>query len=181
MRTSRWIAGIAVLGALSMVTVATGLTAAAAPAPAAPAATASADTASADTARGRDGGTVVLRYDIRFRPLAENYVDIGSPGPGVGDLLVFQDQILDRQGRQVGVQGGSCTITALLPVGFQTHCVGTVSLPAGQIAFQGLVTDAPEKRMAVVGGTGRYRQAAGELTVLELGQNEAGTLTIRLR
>jgi len=59
--------------------------------------------------------------------------------------------------------------------------VGTVSLAAGQIAFQGLVTDAPEKRMAVVGGTGRYREAAGELTVLELGENEAGTLTIRLR
>ena len=32
---------------------------------------------------------------------------------GVGDLLVFQDRILDR-GRQVGVEGGICTITALL-------------------------------------------------------------------
>ena len=76
----------------------------------------------------------VLRYDIVFRPTDQNYVDLGTPGPGVGDLLVFQDRILDRRGRQVGVEGGSCTITALLPGGhFQTHCVGTVSrLPAGR-------------------------------------------------
>ena len=119
-----------------------------------------------------------LTYDIAFRPQVENFVDIGTPGPGIGDLLVFQDRIL-RAGRQVGVEGGTCTITALLPDGFQTHCAGTVSLPGGTIAFQGLVTDKPEKRMAVVGGTGRYRTAAGELTVLELGHDEAGTLTIR--
>jgi hypothetical protein len=94
-------------------------------------------------------------------------------------MLVFQDRILDH-GRQVGVEGGTCTITALLDGGhFQTNCVGTVSLAAGQIAFQGLVTDAPDKHMAVVGGTGRYRDAGGELTVLELG-NDVGTLTVRL-
>ena len=121
----------------------------------------------------------VLRYDIAFRPFGENYVDVGTPGAGIGDMLVFQDRILDH-GRQVGVQGGTCTITALLEGGyFQTHCVGTVSLAAGQIAFQGLVTDAPDKHMAVVGGTGRYRDAGGDLTVFENG-DDTGTLTVRL-
>jgi hypothetical protein len=133
--------------------------------------------AAAPAAGVQQGST--LRFDIVFRPQDQNFVDIGSPGPGVGDLLVFQDRILQR-GRDVGVEGGSCTITALLGDGFQTHCIGTVSLPGGQIAFQGLVSNAPEKRMAIVGGTGRYRTAAGELTVLELGHDEAGTLTIRL-
>jgi hypothetical protein len=133
-----------------------------------------------DPSAAQRPGTV-LRYDIVFRPTDQNYVDLGTPGPGVGDLLVFQDRILDRRGGQVGVEGGSCTITALLPGDhFQTHCVGTVSLPAGQIAFQGLVSDLPEKRMAVVGGTGRYRTAAGELTVVELGHDNAGTLTVKL-
>ena len=75
--------------------------------------------------------STVLRYDIAFRPFQENFVDVGTPGPGVGDMLVFQDRILDH-GRQVGVQGGTCTITALLAGGhFQTRCVGTVSLRAG--------------------------------------------------
>jgi hypothetical protein len=163
-RRSTWVVGLVVAGVVA------GGAVAASAAPPAPA-------AAAPAARG---GDTVLRFDLVFRPQDENYVDVGSPGPGIGDLLVFQDRVLDRTGRQVGVEGGSCTITAILADGFQTHCVGTVSLPGGQIAFQGLVTDKPEKRMAVVGGTGRYRTAAGELTVLELGHDEAGTLTIRL-
>lgn len=135
---------------------------------------------SASAAPTGDSTGSVLRYDISFRPQEQNFVDVGTPGPGIGDQLVFQDRILDH-GRQVGVEGGSCTITALLPGDhFQTHCVGTVSLPGGQVAFQGLVSDAPEKLLAVVGGTGRFRTAAGTLTVLELGENEAGRLTIRL-
>jgi hypothetical protein len=166
MRLSRWVAGLAAVGAVAATAVATSLTATAAPAPAPAAANPRSD--------------IVLRYDVRFRPLMDNFVDLAAPGFSIGDQLVFQDRVLDRSGGQVGVQGGTCSITAVLPDGFQVHCVGTVSLPDGQIAFQGLVTNAPEKRMAVVGGTGRYRTAAGELTVLELGENEAGTLTIRL-
>ncbi|HEY7102328.1 MAG TPA: hypothetical protein VH573_11880 [Mycobacteriales bacterium] len=161
MRRSTWVVGLGVVA----VVVAGAVSASAAPTAATPA---------QSTAKG-----TVLRYDIAFRPFQENFVDVGTPGAGIGDMLVFQDRILDH-GRQVGVQGGTCTITALLDGGhFQTHCVGTVSLAAGQIAFQGLVTDAPDKHMAVVGGTGRYRDAGGELTVLELG-NDVGTLTVRL-
>ena len=161
MRRSTWVIG---LGVIAVVVGGGGAVSASATPAVAPATAAT--------------GTV-LRYDIAFRPFEQNFVDVGTPGPGIGDMLVFQDRILDH-GRQVGVQGGTCTITALLDGGhFQTHCVGTVSLPGGQIAFQGLVTDAPEKRTAVVGGTGRYRDAGGELTVLELG-NDVGTLTVRL-
>ena len=161
MRRSTWVVGLGVVA----VVVGGAVSASAAP-----------TARSAGDARRQ---STVLRYDIAFRPFQENVVDVGTPGPGIGDMLVFQDRILDH-GRQVGVEGGACTITALLDGGhFQTHCVGTVSLAAGQIAFQGLVTDAPDKHMAVVGGTGRYRDAGGELTVLELG-NDVGTLTVRL-
>ncbi len=163
MRRSTWVVGLVVAGVVGGGAVAASAAPTAAPA----------------TPAARSGDTV-LRFDLAFRPQDENYVDLGSAGPGIGDLLVFQDRVLDRTGRQVGVEGGSCTITAILADGFQTHCVGTVNLPGGEIAFQGLVTDKPEKRLAVVGGTGRYRTAAGELTVLELGHDEAGTLTVRL-
>jgi hypothetical protein len=162
-RRSTWVVGLGV----TAVVVGGAVSASAAPTGTTPA---TATTAAKNT---------VLRYDIAFRPFPENFVDVGTPGPGIGDMLVFQDRILDH-GRQVGVEGGTCTITALLPgAHFQTNCVGTVSLAAGQIAFQGLVTDAPDKHMAVVGGTGRYRDAGGELTVLELG-NDVGTLMVRL-
>ena len=111
MRRSSWIATI-VLAVLCAIALVTSL-----------GAIASAQ-ASNSEANGR-----VLRFDILFRPFEENYVDVGSPGPGIGDMLVFQDQILDRQGRQVGFEAGTCTITAVIDTGFQTHCVGTVSLP----------------------------------------------------
>ena len=131
----------------------------------------------------------VLRFDVGLRDFQKNYVDIGTAGPGVGDLLVFQDRVF-RKGTKtkIGVEGGSCIVTALLGKGFQTHCTGTVSLAGGQISFQGLVTDAPRKVMAVVGGTGNYDGAAGELTLVENGDGTnsgkddgTATLTIELR
>jgi hypothetical protein len=134
-------------------------------------------------------GHGTLRFDVQFRDFDKNYLDLGGQGPTVGDLLVFQDRLIDPVShQQVGVEGGTCTVTDVLQAGFQTHCVGTVSLDgAGQISFQGLVTNAPVKPLAVVGGTGKYRGASGELTLLEngdgtdTGQDDGtGTLTITL-
>jgi len=116
---------------------------------------------------------------VQFRPLMENYVDLGGAGFSVGDLLVFQDTLLDQKGATVGTQGGTCTITAVLPDGFQTHCVGTASLPDGRISFQGLTSNAPAKPLAVTGGTGTYQAATGDLTLTENG-DDTGALRIRL-
>ena len=120
-----------------------------------------------------------LDFAVQFRPLMENYVDLGGAGFSVGDLLVFQDTLLDQKGATVGTQGGTCTITAVLPDGFQTHCVGTASLPDGRISFQGLTSNAPVKPLAVTGGTGAYQAAFGDLTLTENG-DDTGTLRIRL-
>jgi hypothetical protein len=120
-----------------------------------------------------------LDFAVQFRPLMENYVDLGTAGFSVGDLLVFQDTLLDQKGATVGTQGGFCTITAVLPDGFQTHCVGTASLPEGQISFQGLTSNAPVKPLAVTGGTGTYQSATGDLILTENG-DDTGTLRIRL-
>lgn len=137
---------------------------------------------------GQGGGNHTLRFDVHFRDFNKNYVDIGAPGPTVGDLLVFRDRLFDPVShQQVGVEGGTCTITDV-QAGFQTHCVGTVMLADGQICFQGLATDAAVKPLAVVGGTGKYQGASGVLTLVEngdgtnTGQDDGtGTLTIALR
>lgn len=120
-----------------------------------------------------------LDFAVQFRPLMENYVDLGAAGFSVGDLLVFQDTLLDQKGATAGTQGGACTITAVLPDGFQTHCVGTASLPDGQISVQGLTSNAPVKPLAVTGGTGTYQAATGDLILTENG-DDTGTLRIRL-
>jgi hypothetical protein len=134
-------------------------------------------------------GNSTLRFGVHFRDFDRNYVDLGGEGPTVGDLLVFQDKLIDSgTHQQVGVEGGTCTVTAVLQAGFQTHCVGTVQLADGQISFQGLATDAPVKPLAVVGGTDEYRGASGELILVENGDGSntgqddgTGTLTITLR
>jgi hypothetical protein len=122
----------------------------------------------------------MLTFAVQFRPFPENFVDLGDPGPGIGDQLVFQDDLMDLAGHHVGVEGGSCVITAALPDGFQTACLGTVSLADGQISYQGLVSNAPTKVLAVVGGSGRYRGASGEATLVEFGHDDAGTLTVSI-
>jgi hypothetical protein len=132
-----------------------------------------------DQDRDRDRGrSTTLEFDANLRPFDQNFVDVGSPGPGIGDLLVFQDDLL-AEGAQVGVQGGTCTVTAVLAEGFQTHCVGAVQLPDGQIAFSGLATEDPVKELAVVGGTDRYRRAGGSYTFVENGDG-TGSVTIEL-
>ena len=117
-----------------------------------------------------------------------NYVDIGAPGPSVGDLLVFNDGLFDPVShRRVGAESGVCTIVDVL-AGPQTSCVGAAKLTAGQISFQGSATDAPVKPLAVVGGSGSYQGASGEFTLIENGDGTnsgkddgTGTLTITLR
>ena len=147
------------------------LTAIAVAATAAVAAPATTTAARADT---------TLSFHVTFRPFEQNYVDIGPAGPGIGDTIVFQDDITDTHAHKVGVEGGACTLTAVLTDSFQIHCTGTISLPDGQIAYQGLASNAPVKTLAVVGGTGPYTGARGEAVLVELGHDHAGTLTIRL-
>ncbi len=143
----------------------------------------------ASDSESRDAAKHSLKFDVKFRDFQKNYLDLGAPGPTVGDLIVFQDRLFstDRH-RQVGVQGGTCTVTSVPPAVLQIHCVGTASLPGGQISFEGLATDAPVKLLAVVGGTGGYQGVSGEATLVEngdgtgTGQDDGtGTLTIVMR
>jgi hypothetical protein len=103
--------------------------------------------------------------------IQEEFVDLGAPGPTLGDMLVFSE-VLRERGREVGTSGGVCTITEAVPpytvVTF--HCVATLSLRRGQITLQGLIEvqgedDPGPFTVAITGGTGRYSGAGGEATV----------------
>ncbi len=108
----------------------------------------------------------------------EEFVDVGPPGPSLGDAQVFSED-LHRRGATVGQYHVLCTITRadVRTRAFTAHCTGTASLPGGQIATQGLVTSAQLERepfdQAITGGTGAYRRARGEAVIDEAGPQPA--------
>jgi hypothetical protein len=100
-----------------------------------------------------------------------NFLDLGDPGPTLGDEIVFSE-FLRIRGRGVGESGVVCVVTqAMPPYDVLTfHCVATLSLRRGQITLQGLVEvqgedDPGPFTVAITGGTGKFRCACGEAVV----------------
>jgi Dirigent-like protein len=123
-----------------------------------------------------------MRFGVRFSPF--NVIDVpplakhrGDYRPG--DYAVFSDVLVNPAGTAVGTEGGSGLITAASATGFQVEFDLSIKLPQGQIAVQGLSSTAPNKRLAIVGGTGQFVGAAGHIDLVEHGDG-TGTLTITL-
>ena len=103
------------------------------------------------------------------------FLDLGAPGPSLGDQLVFSE-ILRQRGREVGDSGVTCTVTEAVPPYdvLVFHCVGTLSLRGhGQITLQGLIEvqgedDPGPFKVAITGGTGDFVGAAGEAIVRDI-------------
>ena len=100
--------------------------------------------------------------------IQSEFLDLGTAGPSLGDQFVFSETLF-RHGREVGVSGGVCTVTQVVPpydvVTF--HCVATLSLGRGQITLQGLLEfqgedDPGPFTVAITGGTGAFFGASGE-------------------
>jgi len=122
-----------------------------------------------------------LTFDVVFSPFelveANNQRPPGSP-VALGDEIVFHDQ-LSTKGRQVGDEVGSCVIAAVDPEVI-ANCSGVIRLPGGNITIQFPNVPGPDpKALAVTGGTGSYRAAGGEGTLIEFG-NGRGRLTLHL-
>ena len=103
-----------------------------------------------------------------------NSLDLGAPGPTLGDEIVFSEYLRIR-GRGVGESGVVCVVTqAMPPYDVLTfHCVATLSLRRGQITLQGLVEvqgedDPGPFTVAITGGTGKFRCACGEAVIRDV-------------
>jgi allene oxide cyclase-like protein len=112
------------------------------------------------------------RHDRSFKLVAKQtefqMLDL-APSGSVGDQFVFADDLY-RDGRWVGDDGGSCTITRFESYDeFDANCIDTLRLRGGQIALQGLVTFSDggldRSTVAITGGTGSYRGASGEVDI----------------
>src|SRR5262245_3019151 len=95
----------------------------------------------------------------------------GTSGDDVGNILTFANDVFNASNsRKVGTDQGSCI---RMVVGESWECNWTTFLPAGQITVEGPFYDTADSVLAITGGTGRYRNARGEM---ELNfRNPAGT------
>ena len=134
---------------------------------------ASASSSQAGSSAGDENDVEVIR--LTAIDAQDTFLDLGEPGDSLGDQSVFS-QDLFRRGEKVGTSGVVCTIVHLEPmVSATAQCVGTAELPRGQITFQGLLTftNGPSTfRLAITGGTGRYRTAHGVAIVEEVSETE---------
>ena len=103
------------------------------------------------------------------------YIDTGEPGDSVGDILVFDQPLLDEQRQTIGNNSGTCIRTR---VHHSYQCQWTLTLANGSIQVAGREFDAGASQISVVGGTGKYAGIVGEMRSVN---NNDGTFTQTLR
>jgi allene oxide cyclase-like protein len=96
-------------------------------------------------------------------PNSEVYVDAGPKGESVGDTVAFRETIL-RHGKKAGTISILCVATS----SSTSRCWGTMRISGGTLDAAGDVLFAKTFSLPVVGGTGAYAGAKGELTITQL-------------
>lgn len=107
-------------------------------------------------------------------------VDVDPPGESLGDQFISSSLLL-QHGTRVGRMEATCTVTNLTPGA--ALCEAAMRLNEGQIALMGRVPmDAlmglQPVKVAVVGGTGAYRNAGGFASFTPTQTNAKLTLTL---
>lgn len=122
---------------------------------------------------GNEPHTLVTIADARAD--GAELVDTGGSGDTVGDIVVFDQPLLDEHGQRIGNNSGSCIRTR---PAHSYQCQWTLTLQDGSIQVAGREFEHGASPIAIVGGTGRYAGIRGEMQSLN---NEDGTFTQTLR
>ena len=107
------------------------------------------------------GGTAAGGSTIRVveRATTDAVTETGKKGDTAGDLLTFANQVYDSaNAKAVGADDGWCIRTV---AGKSWECAWTTTLAGGQIMVAGPFLDAGPSKLAIVGGTGSYKNARG--------------------
>jgi allene oxide cyclase-like protein len=125
----------------------------------------------ASFASAHTDNVTVLR--LTTRQVEDQPVDVAPTGgpPSLGDSFVFSENLL-RDGHKVGVSGGVCTFVRLKHPPAALQCVVTARLGRDQLTVQGLAFEQPRNVFAITGGTGRWRNAGGQVVVREVSDTE---------
>ena len=113
--------------------------------------------------------TFVTIADARVN--TAQYIDTGEPGDSVGDILTFDQPLLDEDMKEIGNNSGTCVRTR---IGHSFQCQWTLTLENGTIQVSGRELDQGASILSIVGGTGLYSGISGEM---ESTNNTDGTFT----
>jgi hypothetical protein len=104
------------------------------------------------------------------------FVDNAPKGrsPSVGDVFIYTNPVFTRHGGRVGSDYRVCTVVGSLVM----SCTGTLQLPNGQLMLQSLGAAQAGTSEAVVGGTGAFVGARGQLTAHTTGKHTTIDITL---
>ncbi len=117
--------------------------------------------------------TLVTIADARDKPA--RYIDNGDPGDSVGDVLTFDQPLLDEDMMKLGNNSGICIRTR---VQHSFQCQWTLSFDNGSIQVAGREFDQGTSNLSIIGGSGKYSGITGEM---DSTNNGDGTFTQVLR
>ena len=85
-------------------------------------------------------------------------IDLGAPGDSPGDMVVFDEPLLNANYEPIGANSGFCIRT--LPGKF-SECQWTLTLANGTITVAGREADSGASMIPIVGGSGDYLPVGG--------------------
>lgn len=107
-------------------------------------------------------------FTVHLHQTSDTRVDLGTKGFSAGDQEVGAANIT-RNGRRIGWANMSCTTARVGQSSADEMCDYVLHLGAAQITAAGSVRAGQHGpgtfHMPIVGGTGRYRGAAGQLAI----------------
>lgn len=117
--------------------------------------------------------TLVTIADARSQ--AAQVIDIGDAGDSQGDMLIFDQPLLDADMQEIGTNSGICIRTR---PSHSFQCQWTLTFENGTITVAGREFDTGTSLISIIGGTGDY---AGITGVMESTNNNDGTFTQTLQ
>jgi hypothetical protein len=101
------------------------------------------------------------QFTLVERAASDAVVDNGAEGDSAGDILAFANEMYDEANEtKVGTNNGYCIRTV---VGVGWECTFSVALADGQLNVEGPFLESGDSVMSVIGGTGKYSGASGEM------------------
>jgi len=106
---------------------------------------------------------------------AAQFIDTGKPGDSVGDMLIFDQPLLDADMKKIGTNTGTCIRTR---IAHSFQCQWTLEFEDSSIQVAGREFEQGSSAISIVGGTGKYSGISGEMKSVN---NNDGTFTQTLR